>query len=100
VKKKSSAYGENTIKSAFEDLLEAYQIKDKYSEAELISSWEKLLGKTIAKRTEKLFIKDHVLYAELNSAALKHELNSSKEKIIEIFEKELGRKVIRDLVFL
>lgn len=100
MRKKPSAYSENTIKNAFEDLLETYQIKDKYSEAALISSWERLLGKTIAKRTEKLFIKNHILYAELNSAALKHELNSSKEKILEIFEKELGRKVITDLVFL
>ena len=58
------------------------------------------MGAPIAKRTNKLFVKNRTLFVELNSAALKHELSLSKSKIMSIFEEEFGRKLIDDIVFL
>jgi len=98
--KQKAKKSESTLKNAFEEMLQTYRLKEKFSEKSLISSWERLMGKTITSRTEKLFIKDKTLFVELNSAALKHELNSSKDKILKIFEEEFGSRIIEDIVFL
>jgi len=98
--KKVPYRSESTIKQVFEDLLESYKLKNKFSESQLISSWEELMGKTIASRTTKVFIKDKKMFVELSSAPLKHELSSSRKKIIEIFEEKFGNGIISEIVFL
>ena len=98
--KERAKKSESTLKNAFEEMLQTYRLKDKFSEKSLISSWGRLMGKTITSRTEKLFIKDKTLFVQLSSAALKHELNSSKDKILKIFEEEFGKGIINDVAFL
>ncbi|MBL6446890.1 DUF721 domain-containing protein [Fulvivirga sp. 29W222] len=90
----------STVGEAINDLLEGYRLRGRFDEARLVSSWERLMGKTIANRTGKIFIKNKVLFVEINSAPLKHELNLSKTKIIDIFEREIGREVIGEIIFL
>ncbi|UII33355.1 DUF721 domain-containing protein [Fulvivirga ulvae] len=90
----------STVGEAINDLLNNYRLKGKFDEARLVSSWESLMGKTIANRTGKIFIKNQVLFVEINSAPLKHELNLSKSKIIDIFEQEIGRGIIGEIIFL
>jgi len=90
----------STVSESIQELLKAYRIERKFDATQLTSSWEKLMGEPIAKRTNKLFVKNRTLFVELNSAALKHELNLSKSKIMTIFEEEFGRKLIDDIVFL
>lgn len=90
----------STVGEAINDLLNSYRLKGRFDEAKLVSSWERLMGKTIANRTGKIFIKKQVLFVEINSAPLKHELNLSKSKIIDIFEREIGHGIIEEIIFL
>lgn len=89
-----------TIGEAMQDLLQTYNIKARFDEASLIASWERLMGAPIAKRTNKLFIRDKVLFVELNSAPLKHELNNSKGKILEIISREYGEGLLTEVIFM
>lgn len=98
--KKTLYNQEGSIKAAFEDMLETYRIKNKFSEAQIVSSWDKLMGKTIASRTLRVFIKEKKLFVELTSAPLKQELLHSKERIIEIFKENYGEGIISEIVFL
>jgi len=50
------------IKDAIRDLLNSYHIQSKFDEAQIIASWERLVGLPIARRTQKVFIKNKVLY--------------------------------------
>ena len=90
----------HTLGEIIEEMLNTYRLKGKYNETRLISSWEKIMGKPIASRTLKLFIKDKKLYVKLNSAPLKNELNLSKTKVIDLLHAELGTKVVDEIVFL
>lgn len=91
---------EQTLKEAISDLLEHYHLKNKLSEAKIIADWEKLMGKTIAKYTKHIYIKDKKLFLHVDSAPLRQELTYSKEKIMEIINKEMGEKLIEDVVIL
>lgn len=60
--------------------------------------WEKIMGKTIAKYTEKIQIIGTTLFITSNVAPLKNELLYQKERIIEMVNETLGEKTIREVV--
>ncbi len=88
-----------SVSEAMSDLLRNYRIEDKFHESRLVDSWEKVMGRPIASRTGKLYIKDKVLFVQLTSAPLRHELEMSKDRILELLEKEMGRKIVDKVVF-
>ena len=88
------------IDKQIKDLLKSYRIEDKFKETELIISWEKIMGKSIARRTQNIFIRDKKLFVKLNSAPLKNELSMSKSKIMALLFHEFGDAIIEDIVFL
>ena len=89
----------STVGEAINDLLKSYRLNDKFDEKKLIHSWSSLMGKTIANRTGKIYIKNKILCVEINSGPLKNELNMSKSKVKSIIAKEFGDSVIQEIVF-
>lgn len=88
---------EQSLKDVIQELLKSYQISDKLKEVDLVQSWEKLMGKLIAKNTSKLYVKDKKLFIHIDSAPLRQELTYSKSKIIEIINKEAGSELINEV---
>ncbi len=91
---------QQTLKEAIQQLINSYKLGDKLCEVRLINSWEKVVGKMIANHTINLYVKKGKLYIKLDSAALKHELSFSKQKIVKLLNKEVGESVVKDVVFL
>ncbi|HNR19942.1 MAG TPA: DUF721 domain-containing protein [Bacteroidia bacterium] len=89
---------EESLKQVIEQLLDTYKLRDKLNHVKLLRSWETMMGEAIAKRTEKIFLKDDVLTIYLSSAPLKEELNYGKEKIKKLLNKELEGEFIKDVV--
>ena len=98
IKKENS--GAIHIGEAIKELLKQYHIEGKFDEANIISSWERLVGTPIAKRTKKVFVRNHVLFVELTSPSLKHDLNYSKTHILDLFQKEFGKEAIKEVVLM
>ena len=88
------------LKEVFEELLEAYRLKDTYSEKTVIQEWELLMGKTVASRTLNLSIRQKVLYAKISSGPLKKEMMMNKSKILLLIENKYGKGVVNDVVLL
>ena len=88
------------IKEAIQSLLKSYQIDRKFNYATIINNWQNLMGKTVANRTGKIFIKEQKLYVEIQSAPLKSDMRFAKQKIINILNEHIGKEVIRDVIFL
>jgi predicted nucleic acid-binding Zn ribbon protein len=92
--------GLQTVGEAIRSLLNSYRLESKFDEATLISSWERLVGAPIAKRTQKIFIRDRILFVEFKSPSMKNDFLLHKSKILELFQKEFGREVVRDIIIL
>jgi len=88
------------IGDAIQELLKSYQIKNKFDEANLVTSWERLVGKPVAKRTKKVFLRNRVLFVELDSPAMKHDLNIHKAQILEVFQKEFGKETLGEIIIM
>ncbi|MCG8307999.1 MAG: DUF721 domain-containing protein [Cytophagales bacterium] len=87
------------VKDAIDALLDTYKLRGKFDETKLINSWECMMGKPISRRTEKLFIKDEVLFVKLNSAPLRQELTIAKSKVLEIIHRSFDKKLVKDVKF-
>ncbi len=89
----------STIKEAIEAMLDSYKLRGKFDEIKLINSWETMMGKPIARRTEKIFLNKKVLFVKLNSAPLRHELTIAKSKVLEIIHKNFDDSLVNDVKF-
>ena len=88
------------IRQALNNMFKQYRLAGKFREKRLVHSWERLMGKPIATRTSNIYIKGKILFVHLTSAPLKNELSLSKNKILDIFEKEFGAGIVEDIRFL
>jgi len=103
--KKKNAYNPRksdviTLQEGIEELLKLYKLKGKFNKTNIIASWERIMGKTVSSRTERLFFRDETLFVKITSAPLKHQLSMQKSKAIERINTELGEKLVEDIVFL
>lgn len=90
---------ENSFTNAFKKFLKTENLEVKYREKLLIESWGSIMGKPIAARTNKLFIKNRVLFIELSSAPLKQELVNNKTRVKEMIDEDFGG-LVDDVRFL
>lgn len=60
--------------------------------------WERRMGKTISKYTDKVFILNNTLFIETSTASLRNELHFQREDIKRMVNTELGEMVIQEVV--
>jgi len=70
-----------SIAEAMKDYIREMRLEDKLMEVNLVNSWEEMVGKAIASRTSKVYIKDQVLYIRLNSSVARNELMMLREAL-------------------
>jgi predicted nucleic acid-binding Zn ribbon protein len=88
------------LEAAFNELLKAYRLEDKFRENLLISSWGEIVGRTISDRTVSVFIKDKKLYVKLSSGPIKKELMLNRSKVMILIEERVGKGVVEEMVCL
>ena len=90
--------GQYSIGDAIQQFLKGSRIKGDIQALQIGEIWEKIMGKTIAKYTEKIQIHGQVLYITTSVAPLKQELLYQKEKIIERVNEVLGANTVKEVV--
>ena len=87
-----------SVGQAIRDMLNTYKLTSKFDETTLINSWERMAGKPIAKRTKKIYIRNQVLFVELDSPSMKHDFSLHKQQVLDLFKKEFGAGIITDII--
>ena len=87
-----------SLAEAIKDYLKEMNMEGKLNEVGLINSWEEIVGEAISSRTSKIYIRDHVLYINLNSSVVRNELLMLRQELIEKLNQKAGTEVIRDIV--
>lgn len=90
--------GEYSMGDAIKKFLEQSRIKGGIQALQIEDVWEQIMGKTIARYTDKLHIINDTLFITTQVAPLKQELIFQKEKIIQRVNEALGQKVINKVV--
>jgi len=87
-----------SLAEAMKDYLKEMNLEGKLSEVGVINSWEETVGKAIASRTSKIYIKDHILYVSLSSSVVRNELLMLRRELKEKLNEKAGSEVIKDII--
>lgn len=89
---------EVSLQDAIQEFLKNSRLKSGIQAVRIEDIWEEIMGKTIAKYTDKIQLINQTLYISSTVAPLKNELLYQKDKIIERINEALGEKTIKDVV--
>jgi len=90
---------EMKIGEALKEVLHDHGLDQKIEETRLLEEWEQMMGQHINKHTLSKRISKSILYIKLDSAALRHELSYSRDKLKQALNKSIGKEIIIDIVF-
>jgi hypothetical protein len=90
--------GEMSLKDAMNQFLKNSRLKNGLQSVRIEQIWEEIMGKTIAKYTDKIQIIERTLFITTSVAPLKNELTFQKEMIAERVNEALGEKLIKEVV--
>ena len=80
------------------DCLREMRIEQKLKEVHVVSQWESMMGKTVAVRTDRIYIRNRTLYIHVTSSVLKTELLMMRQEIINKLNENAGEKVVEEIV--
>jgi len=90
--------GEYSMSDAIKKFLDQSRIKGGIQALQIEDAWEQIMGKTVARYTDKLRIINDTLFITTQVGPLKQELIFQKERIIQRVNEALGQKIITKLV--
>ncbi len=90
--------GEYSLGDALKGFINKSRLRNGIRAVQIEEVWEQLMGKTIAKYTEKIEIINQTLFIRTNVGPLKNELQFQKAQIIQRVNEAFGEKVISQVV--
>jgi hypothetical protein len=90
--------GEYSLGDALRKFLNQSQLKGSIQALQIEEVWEQIMGKTVARYTDKIRIHGHTLYIDTTIAPLRQELLYQKETILRRVNEALGEIVIKEVV--
>jgi predicted nucleic acid-binding Zn ribbon protein len=90
---------EQSLGEIIKQFIQAYKMEDKITEVRIIAAWEKVMGPQIHSLTDRIAFREQVMTVFLRSAPLREELSMARTKIIDLINKEVKQKAIKELHF-
>lgn len=87
------------LSDVIRQVLKTQHLDKPLNEKRLMDAWPLVLGTNIMQYTSDLNIKNKVLYVQLTSSVLRHDLFLSREEIRKSLNKQVGAEVIVDIIF-
>ncbi|MBS3808256.1 MAG: DUF721 domain-containing protein [Bacteroidales bacterium] len=86
------------LHEVIEKYLESLDIDNKLKEVRLIRSWKNVVGTLIARKTDRIFIKEGKLFVYMSSSIARNELAMVKDSLVERLNRHAGAQVINDII--
>jgi len=86
------------LKQIINEILKNQHLDHKMLENRVVRSWEKVIGRTVAKATTQIFMNNGTLYLSINSSVMRNELLMLKDKIMDALNREVGHRVVTAIV--
>ena len=87
-----------SIGEVLKEYVESMSIRRRLKESRIERIWEELLGKNAASLTRKVFIRNGVLFAYLNSSVLRNELLMMRDTLIGRINEQAGEVIVTKIV--
>jgi Dna[CI] antecedent, DciA len=96
--KKIRVSQEISIGKAIREFLKKSKLKGGIQALQIEEIWGEIMGKTIAKYTDKIEVVNNTLFISTTVAPLRNELLYQKEMVMKRVNEALGEKIIKEVV--
>ncbi len=86
------------IREVISEILKRDHLDHKMLENRVVRSWEKVIGKTVAKATTQIYMHNGTLYLSINSSVMRNELLMLKDRIMLALNNEVGHQIVTAIV--
>ena len=90
--------GEMNFGDAMKQFVHKSRLKTGLQSHQLTEVWEQMMGKTVARYTDKLELVNHTLFIRTAIAPLRSELMYQKETIVQRVNEVLGEGTVKEVV--
>ena len=91
--------GPEAVAGLLEGVLEDLGVAGKVRECQALLAWESVAGPQLARHARPMRVQRGRLQLAVPSAVWRTHLSFSKQQLVERINQRLGRRVIRDLIF-
>ena len=92
-------HNDNGINDLVNSFIDLYKLKPKYMEHKIRNYWTEEMTPLANRYTTQLRIKDAILYVNISSASVKHELTLGRNKLCDNVNEWLGENYLKEIVF-
>jgi predicted nucleic acid-binding Zn ribbon protein len=86
------------IGDVVKEMLKKQKLNKGLLENRAVHYWSSILGPTVARATKSIFIRNGVIYVQMESSVMRNELLMWKDKIISNINTAIGEDIIREIV--
>lgn len=87
-----------SISDALKEFVSTNRLEKGLDKINVADAWAKLMGNGVNNYTTAVQLERDTLYIQLSSSVLREELSYGKQKIIDMLNEELGKKIINKLI--
>lgn len=93
------AHEEVALSDVLQNIIKGYRLDKKIDALDIVDSWKRVLGSGVSNYTLDVLFKKDTLYVKLSSAVLREELSYGKPKIISLLNEDIGKEIVKDIIF-
>jgi hypothetical protein len=86
------------IDDLIRQVLKENNLDGRLKEYELIHSWEKVIGKTVANATTEIYIRNRKLFVKVRSSVIRNELLMIREGLMRALNREVQANIIDEII--
>ncbi|GGH39543.1 hypothetical protein IA57_01300 [Mangrovimonas yunxiaonensis] len=88
-----------SLSDVLKDFVETHNLDAGLDKVNVKNVWHDMMGQGVSNYTTAVSLKQDVLYVSLSSSVLREELSYGKEKIIDMLNDNLGKELIKKIIF-
>ena len=87
-----------SISDILKEFVETNKLQSGLDKVDVKEAWAKMMGNGVNNYTTDVSLDRDVLYVALSSSVLREELSYGKQKIVDMLNEAIGKKVVSKLV--
>jgi predicted nucleic acid-binding Zn ribbon protein len=87
-----------SIGSVIKEYLKEKKFDKKLAEVDIVSSWETIVGRPIARATSSVSIKEGILHLHMKSSIVRHELLMMKTDLMRVINERAGFEIVKEII--
>lgn len=88
------------LKELLASFWKASPFQQQLASARLRSAWQRAMPKAVCDRTERIYLHKGKIVLKINSAPLRQELHSNRDKLLALFQEALPQSALQEVLVL